>query len=70
MALRRLELDESRDIAKYAKQLKELGDEPSINILNQVLEDEREHYQILVGLIRNQGPIPQPSAELSSIRKQ
>src|SRR6202049_1885733 len=42
MALRRLELDESRDIAKYAKQLKNLGDEPSINILKQVLEDERE----------------------------
>src|ERR1700736_1126057 len=38
MALRRLELDESRDIAKYAKQLKDLGDEPSINILTQVLE--------------------------------
>ena len=33
MALRRLELDESRDIAKYAKQIKELGDEPSIRIL-------------------------------------
>ena len=28
LALRRLELDESRDIAKYAKQIKDLGDEP------------------------------------------
>src|ERR1700676_3834718 len=43
LALRRLELDESRDIAKYAKQLEPLGDEPSIVILKQVLEDERHH---------------------------
>jgi vacuolar iron transporter family protein len=63
MTLRRLELDESRDIARYAKQLKELGDEPSTNILTEVLEDEREHYQILSGLIRNRGPIPQSSPE-------
>ena len=53
MALRRLELDESRDIAKYAKQIKQFDDEPSIRILEQVIEDEREHYQILSGLIRN-----------------
>jgi VIT1/CCC1 family predicted Fe2+/Mn2+ transporter/bacterioferritin (cytochrome b1) len=63
LTLRRLELDESGDIAKYAKQLKELADEPSIDILNQVLKDEREHYQILSGLIRNRGPIPQSSPE-------
>jgi rubrerythrin len=63
MALRRLELDESRDIAKYAKQLKDLGDEPSINILKQVLADEREHYRILSGLIHNRGPLPHPSPE-------
>jgi VIT1/CCC1 family predicted Fe2+/Mn2+ transporter/rubrerythrin len=63
MALRRLELDESRDIAKYAKQLKELGDEPSIGILRRVLEDEREHYRILSGLIRNRRPMLQSSPE-------
>jgi vacuolar iron transporter family protein len=63
LTLRRLELDESRDIAKYAKQLKELGDEPSTGILNQVLGDEREHYQILNSLIRKCGPIPQASPE-------
>jgi vacuolar iron transporter family protein len=63
MTLRRLELDESRDIAKYAKQLRELGDEPSNKILAEVLEDEREHYQILRSLIRGQGPIPQSSPE-------
>jgi len=63
MALRRLELDESHDIAKYAKQLKELGDEPSNIVLTQVLTDEREHYQILGGLIRNRGPLPESSPE-------
>ena len=63
MALRRLELDESRDIAKYAKQIKELGDEPSIRILEQALEDEREHYRTLSGLIRNRRPLPHSSPE-------
>jgi len=63
MTLRRLEVDENRDIAKYAKQLKELGDEPSNNILMQVLKDEREHYRTLSNLIRNRGPIPQSSPE-------
>jgi VIT1/CCC1 family predicted Fe2+/Mn2+ transporter/rubrerythrin len=63
MALRRLELDESRDIARYAKQMKELGDEPSIRILQQALDDEREHYQTLSGLIRNRRPLPRPSPE-------
>lgn len=57
LTLRRLELDESRDIAKYAKQIKELGDEPSIRILEQVIDDEREHYETLGGLIRNRRPI-------------
>ena len=63
LALRRLELDESHDIAKYAKQLEELGDEPSTAILKQVIEDEREHYRILNNLIRNRRPIPQSSPE-------
>jgi vacuolar iron transporter family protein len=62
LALRRLELDESRDIAKYAKQLEELGDEPSNVILKQVLEDEREHYRILDSLIRDR-PLPPPSPD-------
>src|SRR5271169_6729316 len=65
MALRRLELDESRDIAKYAKQMKELGDAPSIRILEQALEDEREHYRTLSGLIRNRRPLPHPSPQLA-----
>jgi len=63
VALQRLEIDESHDIAKYARQIKELGDEPSIKILEQVLEDEREHYRMLNGLIRNRRPMPQASPE-------
>lgn len=53
MALRRLEIEESRDIAKYAKQLKELGDEKSIAILNTVIQDEQEHYRELSSLLRD-----------------
>ena len=53
MALRRLEIDESRDIAKYGKQLTDLGDEASVAILKEVIEDEREHYQTLRELIRS-----------------
>jgi VIT1/CCC1 family predicted Fe2+/Mn2+ transporter/rubrerythrin len=56
MALRRLEIDESRDIARYGKQLVELGDEPSIAILHQVIEEEQEHYHELGDLIRNHYP--------------
>ena len=58
LALRRLEIDEGRDIAKYGKQLKALGDEPSIAILNEVIADEREHYQTLGSLIRSRRPLP------------
>lgn len=58
MALRRLELDESRDIARYGRQLKELGDQPSIEILHQVIQDERQHYKTLRDLIRSSGPHP------------
>ena len=56
MALRRLEIDESRDIAHYGKQLQELGDQPSIAILQQVIEDEHEHYRELGNLIRDHYP--------------
>ena len=56
LALRRLEIDESRDIAKYSQQLKALGDAPSLAILNRVIEDEQEHYRELSGLIRRQKP--------------
>jgi VIT1/CCC1 family predicted Fe2+/Mn2+ transporter/rubrerythrin len=52
LALRRLEIDESRDIAKYSQQLKALGDPPSVAILERVIEDEQEHYRELSSLIR------------------
>ena len=52
LALRRLELEESRDIARYGKQIRELDDEPSVAILKQVLADEADHYLTLGGLIR------------------
>jgi VIT1/CCC1 family predicted Fe2+/Mn2+ transporter len=56
LALRRLEIDESRDIAKYSQQLTALGDAPSVAILNRVIEEEQEHYRELSGLIRRQPP--------------
>ena len=56
MALRRLEIEESRDIARYGGQLKDLGDEGSIAILQHVIEDEKEHYRELGGLLRGHAP--------------
>jgi VIT1/CCC1 family predicted Fe2+/Mn2+ transporter/bacterioferritin (cytochrome b1) len=58
LALRRLEIDEGRDIAKYGQQLKALGDEPSIAILQEVIADEREHFATLSNLIRSRGALP------------
>ena len=52
MALRRLEVEESRDIARYGSQLKELGDEGSIAILEHVIEDEKLHHHELGSLLR------------------
>jgi VIT1/CCC1 family predicted Fe2+/Mn2+ transporter/rubrerythrin len=58
LALRRLEIDESRDIARYGRQITELGDEGSIAVLNEVIADEREHYRTLGALIRTRPPLP------------
>jgi VIT1/CCC1 family predicted Fe2+/Mn2+ transporter/rubrerythrin len=58
MALRRLEIEESRDIAKYGEQLKALGDEGSIAILEHVIEDEKDHYKELGSLIRGHYTAP------------
>lgn len=57
LALRRLELDESRDIARYGKQIRELGDEKSLAILKEVISDEADHYLTLGGLIRHHLPV-------------
>jgi len=56
LALRRMEIEESRDIAKYGAQIRELNDEPSAAILKQVIEDEKEHYRELSSLIRERFP--------------
>jgi VIT1/CCC1 family predicted Fe2+/Mn2+ transporter/rubrerythrin len=60
MALRRLEIEESRHIASYGEQLKALGDEGSIAILDHVIEDEKDHYRELGSLLR--GHYAQPAA--------
>ncbi len=58
MALRRLEIEESRAIASYGEQLKTLGDEGSIAILEHVIEDEKDHYRELGTLLRGHYPLP------------
>jgi VIT1/CCC1 family predicted Fe2+/Mn2+ transporter len=63
LELRRLELDESRDIARYGKQLRELGDQESVTILEEVISDENDHYEALGHLIRDRRPAPQVTTE-------
>jgi vacuolar iron transporter family protein len=63
MALRRLEIEEARHIAEYGKQLRDLGDEPSLAILQQVIADEQEHYRELSELIRHRYPKMAASSE-------
>jgi vacuolar iron transporter family protein len=52
MALRRVEIEESRAIASYGEQLNSLGDEESVAILEHVIEDEQDHYRELGSLLR------------------
>jgi vacuolar iron transporter family protein len=58
MALRRLEIEESRHIANYGRQLKDLGDTDSIDILNHVIEDEKDHHRELGSLLRGHYSAP------------
>ena len=58
LALRRPKVDERHNIVKYKKQLAELSDEPSLEILREVVADEHEHYRELSGLIRARPPLP------------
>jgi VIT1/CCC1 family predicted Fe2+/Mn2+ transporter len=58
MALRRLEIEESRHVANYGRQLKELGDEKSTAILNHVIEDEKDHHRELGSLLRGHYSAP------------
>jgi VIT1/CCC1 family predicted Fe2+/Mn2+ transporter/rubrerythrin len=64
MALRRLEIEESRDIARYGEQLKALGDEGSIAILEHVIEDEKDHYRELGSLLRGHYHAPAGSPKI------
>jgi VIT1/CCC1 family predicted Fe2+/Mn2+ transporter/rubrerythrin len=64
MALRRLEIEESRHIANYGKQLKELGDDASIDILNHVIEDEKDHHRELGSLLRGHYSAPTGTAKV------
>jgi VIT1/CCC1 family predicted Fe2+/Mn2+ transporter/rubrerythrin len=59
MALRRLEIEESRHIANYGTQLKDLGDEGSMAILEHVIEDEKDHYRELGSLLRGRSHVVQ-----------
>lgn len=69
MALRRLEIDESRDIARYGQQLKDLGDEGSIAILEHVIEDEKDHHRELGSLLRGhyQAPAGAPKVDAKDV---
>ena len=58
MALRRLEIEESRHIANYGRQLKDLGDEGAIAILEHVIEDEKDHHRELGSLLRGHYQAP------------
>jgi VIT1/CCC1 family predicted Fe2+/Mn2+ transporter len=65
LTLRRLELEESRDIARYGKQIEGFGDEASTAILKEVLADEADHYLTLGGLIRHHLPSEPIAPELA-----
>ncbi len=69
MALRRLEIEESRHIATYGEQLKALGDEGSIAILDHVIEEEKDHYRELGSLLRGhyQAPAGAPKIEAKAV---
>jgi VIT1/CCC1 family predicted Fe2+/Mn2+ transporter/rubrerythrin len=69
MALRRLEIEESRHIATYGEQLKALGDDGSIAILDHVIEDEKDHYRELGSLLRGhyQAPAGAPKIEVKKV---
>jgi VIT1/CCC1 family predicted Fe2+/Mn2+ transporter/rubrerythrin len=67
MALRRLEIEESRHIATYGEQLKALGDEESIAILNHVIEDEKDHYRELGSLLRGHYPPNAPKIDAKAV---
>ena len=64
-ALRRIELDERKHVSHYGRQLKELGDEPSVAILQTVIADERAHSRALQHLL---APPREPLSRLHLIK--
>ena len=54
-ALRRIEMDERKHVAHYGRQLQELGDAPSMDILRKVIADERAHSKALKHML---APVP------------
>ena len=64
-ALRELELDESRDIARYSEQMHAFGDQPSTQILERVIQDEQEHYRVL-GKLAGTTSVPRSPAEIQT----
>ena len=54
-ALRRIEMDERKHVAHYGRQLRELGDEASVEILRRVMADERAHSKALKHML---APVP------------
>ncbi len=63
-ALRELELDESRDIARYSEQMQEFGDQASIEVLERVIHDEQEHYKVLSKLASTETPTARDPKEI------
>ncbi len=57
-ALRRIEIGERKHVALYGRQLKELGDAPSVEILHKVMADEKAHSKALKAMLA-----PTPSAD-------
>jgi VIT1/CCC1 family predicted Fe2+/Mn2+ transporter/rubrerythrin len=58
LVLRRLKVDERREIGRYKEQISDLPDEPSQAILREVIADENEHYKILSNLIGARPALP------------
>ncbi len=54
-ALRRIEMDERKHVALYGRQLTELGDAGSVEILRKVIADERAHSKALKHML---APVP------------
>lgn len=50
LGLRRIELEERQAVSRYGRQIRELGDEPSLQILRDIITEEQEHSRTLRNL--------------------